>query len=442
MTLEQVLAACLRSTEVLTVLSEAVVSDLVVANPYYRQLFTFVTEFHREHRAIPRPGDIELWTGGLPEAQKAGLLESYRRLSMEDTSAFTPVYLANEAITDLKQVAAHTVVSRLSAAQGVTPEVVAQLSEQLNRIGAVSIDGLADLKEVRKWLTADYRETYHPTGIHGLDAAIGGAGVGDLLFFFADAGKGKTTMLLNIGKGCALYGARVLHVTFEVQTIPLLRRYYRSITESDQGRLRNEVELVVKDAEHWLRFAKGSVHVLYQPAYSLTPEDARVLVDRFVQLHGGVDVIIWDYIDLFASSKKVQQRSLADQTAHTSHTLRSFGTIFNAATATATQSVRSASGAERLKMSDVATSYGMVRAADVLVGLVSTDDEAAAMQARLQVLKVREHGGRGLEIPLYFNQDLMLAADLDHPNTIRLMRRLGHLPAPIAAQPMGILAAV
>jgi len=49
-------------------------------------------------------------------------------------------------------------------------------------------------------------------------------------------------------------------------------------------------------------------------------------------------------------------------------------------------------------------------------------------------LKARDSGGRGAEIGLYINRELAVIAELAHPNTVELMRRLGHLPtaAPLA----------
>ncbi|KKL52941.1 hypothetical protein LCGC14_2280470, partial [marine sediment metagenome] len=36
--------------------------------------------------------------------------------------------------------------------------------------------------------------------------------------------------------------------------------------------------------------------------------------------------------------------------------------------------------------------------------------------------------GRGQEIPLYINRELAMIQELDHPNTVQLMQRLGHMP--------------
>jgi replicative DNA helicase len=297
------------------------------------------------------------------------------------------------------------------------------------------------MREVRRYLTIEQEHQYIPTGIPKLDRTIGGF-TQELVFVFADAGAGKTTLLINLGKAAALVGFNVLHISLELFPEPLLRRYYRCVTESDRKLLRTDIELVATRAEHWVRMAKGKVHVLYQQAYTLTPEKLQILVEQYVQLHGPVHVIIVDYIDLMEPSATVRGKSTADQLAHTSHSLRALCPIFGACVITPTQSVRSASGAVRLRMSDVASSYGIPRAADVLLGYVQTEEEYQMNQARLALLKLRESAGKGTEIPLYVNQDLMMIADLDHPNTVRVMKMLGHIPGAPAAVPTAQPAAV
>jgi KaiC/GvpD/RAD55 family RecA-like ATPase len=413
------------------VLGEALSSDLVVANPHYRAISQFVYGFVRSHNSLPKHGDVELWTTGLPDTQRNAVLEALSRLATQDTRDFTPQYLATTVVEELRQVAAKTAVSRLASATQATPDMLYTLSEAVKKIEPITITGLANIRDVERWVMADEQEEMIPSGIPKLDDYTGGFMKGELVIEFADSGLGKTTLLCNHGHAGALHGHNILHVTLELNARRTLHRYYRRIAEADRVNFRtNQVE-VIRRSKHWLQYAKGNIHVLEQRAYELDAETLRIIVDRYVQMHGQLDMLILDYIDLLAPSKDLRGKSTSDQIAQMSHRLRGIGLDFNLVALTASQSVRKASGAERLTMSDMSDSYGKVRAAGLLIGYVQTDQEAKMNQGRLCLLKLRDAPGRGNEVPVYVNHDLMRISDLDHADTVRVMRQLGHLPTGI-----------
>jgi hypothetical protein len=56
--------------------------------------------------------------------------------------------------------------------------------------------------------------------------------------------------------------------------------------------------------QHWFRLAKGQVYLLEFPAYSLDLEQLKRVIDRVVRLIGQVDLLVLDYLDLMAPSKR------------------------------------------------------------------------------------------------------------------------------------------
>ncbi len=434
-TLEVVLAAAMRHKEVVDTLGEALSSDLVVANPHYRLFAKFLVDFTREHDTLPRNGDIEVWTSTLPDTQRTSVLDAIGRVVIQDTNAYTPQFLAQHSIAELKTVAARTAVSRLASTAAPTPELLYELAEQVKRIEPVTIDGLADIRDVERWVMTDDQAEYITTGIRKLDEYIGGFQKQELVIEFADSGIGKTTLLCNHSHAAATQGANVLQVTLELSQARTMHRLYRRIAEADRVYFRTQQQDVITRSKHWVQYAKGNIHVLEQRAYELDPEILRVLVDRYAQRFGRLDMLVLDYIDLLAPSKDLRGKSTADQLAQMSHRIRAIGLDYNAVILTASQAVRRANGAERLTMADMGDSYGKVRAAGILMGLVQTEQEEQVHQARLCLLKLRDSAGRGMEVPLYLNHDIMRISDLDHPDTLRVMRQLGHLPVAAAVGP-------
>jgi replicative DNA helicase len=422
---EKILAAALRHREVVDVLGDALKSDLVVAQPYYRGIMEFVVGFVRQHRTLPRDGDLQLWASQLPEVQRAGIIESLGKLYSQDISGYTPSHLAESVTPQLQAAAAHTALARLNSMTEVTPELFRGLAQEISRIEPVSISGLASIKDVDRWLTPEPAENYIPTGIPKLDEFIGGWRGSELVFLLADSGVGKTQSLVNFGAAAALFGGNVLHITLELATSKTLRRLYQKVTESDRSLYRQDLGEVRRRAEHWTGRMRGNLHVLEAPAYSLEPEQLAVLVDRFAAVHGPPDLIIIDYLDLLKPPGRGDNRY--QDLGKVSHLVRAIALKYDCTVLTATQAVRKANTAERLTMADMGDSYEKVRAADILLSIVQTPEEAQVFQGRMGLLKVRDNPGRGQEIPLLIYHDLCYVGDLDHPNTQRLMRERGLL---------------
>lgn len=431
-TLEKVIAAALEHVEVLDTLGEALSSELVTASPFYRQLVGFAAQFRRTHHRLPQGGDYSLWLSTLPEGQQQGLQEALSRIKSQDLSGYTPTYVAEYAIEELRVVAAQNALSRLNEAVDPSPDLLNRLAEQVQRIKPRVLEGVVDLSNVGSLIDAGTDLRLVPTGISKLDDQLGGGIAPEFVILFADTGVGKTTTLANFARAMALHGGRVLHISFEVWTHRLAHRYYRAIAEVDRNEFYNDREKVLSRLQHHFRFAKGSTHLLYRPAYSMTPEELEDTVGLFVDTYGGVEAIILDYLDLMAppASSKARSKMLRGDEilGQTSHLVRSFCSRYDTAVFSAGQSNSSGHGVKHLKLKNMGGAYSKNQAADIVMGLNQTEEEQQMSQARLQLLKVRDFPGRGREIPLYCDMDLQIVADLDSPNTRRLMEKRGIKP--------------
>ena len=418
----------IRDQVVLDQLGEALRNDLVLANPFYRRIVTFADDFILDQRKLPAPGDWDIWLGALEGGMiRDGTREALGRLLALDLSSFTPAFFATQALEQLQQAAVQVAKARLNATQDVTLDTFLALAQQVDRVRAGGMAGLARLDDLDTWVRPLREEDLISTGFPTLDKLIGGWGK-ELWLFFADTGVGKSMLLQNCLASAARQGKHCLHITLELGLRPQIHRYYRQLAQATRAEFTTDTPEVKRRLKHWFRLAQGDVILLEYPAYSLDPDGLKRIIERLNRMTGEIDIIALDYLDLLTLPKQVSARRGYEDLGRITHEVRSLCPTFDISVLSATQAVRRPEKAERLSMRDMGDSYQKVRGTDGLLSLVQTEEEEEMFQGRLGVLKARDSGGRGQEIPLYINRELAMIQELDHPNTVQLMQRLGHMP--------------
>lgn len=427
-TLETVVAFALRDRTVMDALGEALRSDVVVANPFLRQLNVYADDFLSRYGKLPLSGDWEVWMESLPEAQAAGCRETLGRLQSIDTSGYQPEHFAELVMPELRKAAAKTAMARLNSMTEPDPEALAKLSEEVASISARSISGLANLADINVWSSPDREEDFIPTGFHRLDRTIGGFGK-ELWIILADAKAGKSMLLQNLTANIARRGARCLHISLELGLRQQILRYYRQIAQAHRGEFVTKPADVRQRLSHWFRLSAGGIYLLEYPAYSIDTDELHRVVQRVERQVGKIDLLTLDYLDLVLApkGKKVGQR-YADLGVVT-HSVRALCPAFDIPVLSATQAVRNLQKKGHVTAKDMGDSYEKIRGSDGVLSLIQTEEEQEVHQGRLGIVVSRESQGGGVEFPVYINRDLALIQELDTPNTRELMRRLGHLPA-------------
>lgn len=427
-TLDVVVAFALRNPAVMDQLGEALRSDLVLANPHQRRLVEFADDYLVVRRKLPGEGDWQVWL----ETVEAGMLrdsarEALGRLLTVDLSGHDPEFFAGQVLPQLQQGAATNARSRLNDITSVTPEAFATLAERLSNIQAGSLQGLARLQDIETWSRQVREDELVSTGYPTLNRYIGGWGK-ELWMVFADSGVGKSMLLQNFATNAARSGKQVLHVTLELGLRPQIHRYYRQLAQMTRGEWAQDSDEAKRRLRQWFRFAKGSVYLLEYPAFGLDVPTLKRTIDRAARIMERVDVLVLDYLDLLAPTGRGRGSDYADL-GRLTHETRAFCPAFDMTVLTASQAVRRPANAKRLTQRDMGDSYQKVRGADGLLSLVQTDEEKEVHQGRLGLIKIRDGGGGGSEIALYVNREMSVIQELDHPNTVALMKRLGHLPS-------------
>lgn len=409
-------------------LGEALKSDVVTANPFYRSICTFADDFLLKKRKLPQDGDWQVWLGTLAEGMlRDGTKEALGRLLAADTAGYDPEFFSEHVIGDLQSAAAQVARARLNEIPQLAPETLVAMAEKVSAIRNGSLQGLARLSDIATWAHPVREDEYVGTGMPTLNRLIGGWGK-ELWIIFADSGVGKSILLQNFAVNAAVRGKNVLHITLELGLRAQIHRYYRQIAEFSRAEFNQEPDALKDRLRHWFKFAKGQVYLLEQPAYAIDSDQLRRIVARAARLMGSVDVLVTDYLDLLAPTKRSSKGGAYEDLGRTTHEARSLCPEFDLTHLTASQAVRRPAKAGRLTMQDMGDSYNKVRGADGLLSLNQTEEEEEAFQGRLGMVKVRDSGGRGQEIALYINRELALIQELSHPNVIQLMQRLGQLP--------------
>jgi len=250
----------------------------------------------------------------------------------------------------------------------------------------------------------------------------------------------NSMLLQNCAANLARGGKRVLHVTLELGIRPQIQRYYRQLAQASRAEFVHQAPAMRSRLEHWFRLAQGEIFLLESPAYSVDPDQLKRSIERVSRTIGDIDVLVLDYLDLVTLPVRARAGRGYEDLGRITHELRGFCPTFDLLVLTASQAVRRPEHADRLTVRDMGDSYNKVRGADGLLSLVQTPEEEETHQGRLGLLKSRDSGGRNQEIPVYINRELALIQDLDHPNTIALMKSLGHIPVAATAPGMKAVA--
>ncbi|KKN68875.1 hypothetical protein LCGC14_0446610 [marine sediment metagenome] len=429
-TVEHVVAMAIRDMGVLDELGEALRSDLVLANPYFRRIATFADDFVLQHRKLPAPGDWDMWLSSLEKGLHDGTRENLGRLLAMDLSTFTPAYFGAEALKQLQQAAVQVARARLNEAGDVSVDTFVSLAEQVGSVQSAGIKGLAYLNDLKSWVKPAREDELLTTGYPTLDRHIGGWG-NELWMMFADTGIGKSMWLQNATTNLARRGARCLHLSLELGVRPQIQRYYRAIAQAERAEFNTGIAEVTRRLKHWFRLAQGEVILLELPAYSLEPDELKRIIERLSRSMGEIDVLTLDYLDLLTLSDRASAKHGYTDLGRITHEVRALCPAFDITVLTASQAVKRPERAGHLTTRDMGDSYQKVRGVDGLLSLNQLPEEAEVHQGRIGLLKLRDSGGRGQEIQVYVNRELAIIQELDTVNTLELRQRLGHMqPVP------------
>ena len=252
--------------------------------------------------------------------------------------------------------------------------------------------------------TANERTNITSFGFCGpLDDLLGGGlGAGELCLFLAPPKRGKTSYLCAVGAHAAKIGKHVLHVTLEIPTWRVVRRYDSSFTGRRNAELIADINKIIDTRK---RYA-DRIYVQDWSYVPTTPSNIKGLVRRMWSQDIGIDVLVVDYLGKVKPNPVLgaYRREVRHQLGEMVNDMRAVAISLGIPTFSAWQINREGSRVETVGGEHIAECWDAIAHADLVLGLNQNAEELSNRVMRLSVLYQRESTDR----PVY-----TLHSDLD-----------------------------
>lgn len=262
-----------------------------------------------------------------------------------------------------------------------------------------------------------------PTGLRDLDAMLDGLlAPSNLTLLAGRPGMGKTAILLQIAAHVAMLKDNVTPGPVAVFSLEMSADQLVSRLIAARGNLDGErVQRGRLDEDEYQRYVNASAAVHAMPVYldctsGLTPVQLRSRCRRLYAEHGGLRLVVVDYIQLMMSD---QRRENANQeVAYISRSLKALAKELNCCVLAASQLSRSPdSRADKTPvLSDLRDSGGLEQDADVVMFLFRPGYYRDCPIGREKVLELevaKNRHGRTGRVEMYWNAPTTTALPLE-----------------------------
>lgn len=232
------------------------------------------------------------------------------------------------------------------------PEIVARIDTLYNRADSSDITGIS-------------------TGFVDLDKMTSGLQKGDLIIVAGRPSMGKTAFSVNIAENVALDAGKAVAIfSMEMAATQLAIRMIGSVGRLDSHKLRTG--RLLDDDWQQLSLALGRLNdarIFIDETPALTARDVRARARRLHRQHGGLGLIVLDYIQLMAGNSKDQNRTA--EVSEISRSLKALARELNVPIIALSQLNRSVEQRQdkRPMMSDLRESGAIEQDADLIVFL-------------------------------------------------------------------------
>lgn len=209
--------------------------------------------------------------------------------------------------------------------------------------------------------------------------------------FQAGTGVGKTTVLCNMAKELLMSGNNVLYISMEISENSLIERLDANLLDWKTSELPTmAIDNYSQKIKEIQKKTAGKLVVKEYPTCSGNVNLFRSLMDELETKEGfKVDFIVVDYLNICGS---IRYKNIGDTYGYVKaiiEELRGLCVERNIGCLTATQVQRSAWNASDMELNQVAESSGTANTADLVVGIIETDELKDKGQYLFKVLKSR-----------------------------------------------------
>ena len=388
----KILALILRDRSFL-IRHRSVVQPGFFDSPYYSTLCRLIFDYYDKYRITPsREAIQETIRSHKDESLLTEVIEQLFTIGLEDSE-----FIEQKSTTFARQQAlkrSFTTVEPLIAEGDF--DAVRQEIDKAMLIGTKNDDLGTDFWDTYEDMLDDFgddteSEVRIPTLITELDKAMdGGTFPGELNLVMAPSGRGKSIFLVNMTFAALFLRKSVLYVTLEMSDYKTRKRLVGRLTGVNPRELPDRVDEVYKRLKLF-RERSGPLQIKDFPMRSLTVNDLRAYIVSLAQVKGFVpDLVVVDYLDIMRPVGIASQDDSFKGQGQIAQDLRGLATEYQFCLWSATQGNRQSAKKTVLDSEDKAESYRVIQDADVVIGLMRTEEERQRNLGRLSFAKGRD----------------------------------------------------
>lgn len=392
-----------------------IITPDVIGSTNVRTLYTHIHNLHQRTQVDLTPDALALDLSATYNGDRleelldlVEVVESTKGVPHDALREAARKWASRELLTQ----ASRYVASNLASAD-LDPHVAHNLCQRAVDLAESAGGAVVDLDDTGLPGATDDRPGLCPLGLSAeLDSSIGGGvASGELAVLLAPPARGKTSYLVGIGTNAARRGRHVLHITLEISTRRVGRRYDSCLTGLKASELLTSVKAVAA-ARKQVKKNGGSIHIKDWSYTDVTPADIRGLVKGMRAQGTPVDLVIVDYLELLSPNRgdnynRREQRHVYGQLGKQ---MRAMAVSLDVPVVTAWQVNREGSDMHNVELRHISESWDIIKHADQIISLNQTDAERDERIMRLRVLKQRDSTDRS-QFYLHSDLDRMVIRD-------------------------------
>lgn len=372
-----------------------------------KRLFVFIKEYYTKYANLPNPDnlytEVETLVKDDTEKEKIKSVIDYmaKRIekSFSEKKNNDSTYTKTKAFEFIRQ--QETIQATENAKQYISNgnlndenifEIVKRF-EKVNEIGKPQENGIEVFENSEKALSDNFR-TPIPLGIPSIDKALkGGIGSGQLLFFLAGQGKGKSSILTIVGDTSYKMGNNVLHVLLEGTEIEIQRKYYTRFTGFSDEELSPKRQEVLKSLREFKKNHKDNLKYNNRLTIRRFPDDTTPLklkkwIAAYEKKNGfKYDIILLDYIDCLRPDTKVENKYIGEE--EVTKAVESMANELKIPIVGGVQAKKESNDKEWLVMDDCGGSVEKLKKAHAIISIGRNNDMMEQSLANFSLIKCR-----------------------------------------------------
>jgi replicative DNA helicase len=269
-----------------------------------------------------------------------------------------------------------------------------------------------------------------PTGIIPLDEKIGGGVIKKcLLVLVGESGIGKTLFLSNLAMNAVKSGKTVVYITFEIPRDQIFLRYTSAFSDIPIRTLIEHREEAKRRVKELYDSGKAGQFIIqeYPPGSFSALDVDNYLRELHLKKKITPDLIVIDYLGIMRPINTDMKNSY-ERGKEVCENLRWLSYKYNCPVYSASQTVRSAYGQERVGKDDVSDSLGITMTADLMIGISRPPEFGDLPQLRGEIIKSRlSEEGASFIIPVDKQKLKLLNESIDsteEQKTVKMIQEI------------------